>query len=362
MIGGFTFDGVDIDSLHLEYAPDNSNTYVYKPTQGVIHDETVEGHDGGYFYGVTLQPKTFVLRCIYQDEEINYGILTRIYTVFKQGRSGKLVFQKRPWCWYSATVVSVDTSQMLNHMNGIVTITMKAYYPFARSDFWYIDNTDDNFKVILDNSAYMVGSAWEYSDEMISQGDTLDSTTTFSIINAGTAPAKLSISIAGDVGSGVYVYNKTTKQEMMFVGITKANTTNVGKYIVTDCLNAKTLITNGTISNPGYLYHNYGFIDLAPAYPIVRDIKISSTQNGSVIHSDHAFTPNMVDKYIYTNNNGFHSKIVSYVDDSTIYVNSSTPTLDNESASVFDVNEIVVSPVDTMELTKLKFSFKPTFA
>lgn len=362
MIGGFTFDGVDISSLHLEYAPDNSNTYVYKPAQGSIHEETVDGHDGGYFFGFTLQPKTFTLRCIYQDEKIADGIMTKIYSVFKQGRSGKLVFQKRPWCWYVATVVSVDTSQMLNYMNGIVTITMKAYYPFARSDMYYIQNNEqENVQDILSNSAYMIGDAWAYDPEIV-QDDSITSNTTVYVINPGTAPAKLAVGIAGDVGSGVSLYNKTTEQDMMFIGITKAITTNTNKYVVSDGINAKTVLTNGTVSSPGFLYHHYGFIDLAPAYPITRDIEVNAITGSSIIHSDGMFTENMVGQYICLNDNSFKAKIARVEDSSTIYVESNVPDLSNAKASVFTINEIVVAPIDEMEITKLNLSFKPTFS
>ena len=132
MIGGFSFCGVDIDTLGLEYAPDNSNTYVYKPSLWNMDEDSFESHDGGYFYGTSVRPKDFSLRCIYQDTHVGHGGMTKLFHLFSRGKTGRLIFQKRPWCWYTATVVSVDISQMRNYMNGIVTINLRAYYPFAR--------------------------------------------------------------------------------------------------------------------------------------------------------------------------------------------------------------------------------------
>lgn len=60
MAGGFSFCGVDIAKYGLYYAPEDENTYVYGSGEYATHDETFDGHDGGYWYGTTLQPKEFV--------------------------------------------------------------------------------------------------------------------------------------------------------------------------------------------------------------------------------------------------------------------------------------------------------------
>ncbi len=171
MTGGFTFDGIDIADLGLEYVPDNQNTYVYKPSQWNMNEESFDGHDGGYFYGTTVKPKDFTLRCIYEDSHVNSGGMTRLFHAFKRGRTGRLIFAKRPWCWYVTTVVSVDISQMTNYMNGVVTINMRAYYPFARTDKTYITDEDATTLIepggptceedLVANTAMLKGIAWD---------------------------------------------------------------------------------------------------------------------------------------------------------------------------------------------------------
>ena len=93
MKGGFSFCGVDIADIGLEYAPDNKDTYVYKPGEAEVHEEIFDGHDGGYIYGATKRPKEFILRCYFEDKNIAEGIMARAYNLFKIGKSGKLLLQ-----------------------------------------------------------------------------------------------------------------------------------------------------------------------------------------------------------------------------------------------------------------------------
>ena len=104
MVRGFIFNGVDVDTIGLEYAPAMSNTFVHGESSFKTHTETNDGADGGYYYGETVQPKTFQLRCFFEDTFINSGVMTRIEALFRRGKTGKLIFKERPWCYYIATV------------------------------------------------------------------------------------------------------------------------------------------------------------------------------------------------------------------------------------------------------------------
>ena len=88
MTGGFSFCGTDIATIGLEYAPELENTYVYKPAKARIHEETFDGHNGGYYYGSSLEPKEFVLRCYFEEKEIDRGLMARVENLFREGRSG----------------------------------------------------------------------------------------------------------------------------------------------------------------------------------------------------------------------------------------------------------------------------------
>lgn len=133
MQGNFTFCGVDVATLGIRYAPDMTGTYVYTQTWNPSV-QTFEGFHGGIYYGETVQPKEFRLRCYFEDQNINEGVLDRVWNLFSHGRTGRLVFKERPWVWYIATAGGVDVSQLRNYRNGFVTIILRAYCPFARCD------------------------------------------------------------------------------------------------------------------------------------------------------------------------------------------------------------------------------------
>lgn len=144
MQGGFSFCGIDIADIGLEYAPELADTYVFSSKDYSVQQQTFDAHDGGYFYGISVQPKKFTLRCIYQDTHINEGIITKIERLFRRGRTGRLIFKKRPWMYYVATVTKCNVSTITNYLNGIATIEMTAYYPYGRcDDLFYPDNTPD---------------------------------------------------------------------------------------------------------------------------------------------------------------------------------------------------------------------------
>lgn len=359
MQGGFSFCGVDIAELGLEYAPDNVNTYVFKPSDYKLSEQIFDAHDGGYYYGETVQPKIFTLRCIYQDEHVNGGIISNVSRFFRRGRTGRLVFQKRPWVWYGATVVNVNVSQMLNYMNGLVTITLKAYYPFGRTDMEGYEEGYEYLEALKSNSA-MLPSGVMPETKVIEDGQELTTQTIVPLLNAGTERASVAIEIAGDVGEGVLINNPSTGQSCRFVAMSKAATTNAGKYVVCDGLNGKTVLTDGTDSELSYLYHDYGFIDLEPAYPIIRDVSVSYTSGSALVRAEEdVFGEDSKGKYLYYD--GAWRKIASVVNSKEANVLPSPSVSGSEKTNIVQMNELVVTPVASMSLTRLNFVYKHTF-
>lgn len=221
MQGGFSFCGTDIAELNLEYVPDNANTYVWAGAQGKIHEQAFDAHDGGYFYGVTTGIKTFTLRCIFQETHINEGILTKVETFFRKGKTGRLIFKKRPWVYYVATVTDIQVGNITNYLNGFVVIQMKAYYPYGRSDdLFYPD--DAEYKDNIAANSNMLPASMAMTTSAIADGKTMTVQTEVPLYNGGTEAAPVAIEIAGDVGDGVIITNSSTGQKCSFVGITKA--------------------------------------------------------------------------------------------------------------------------------------------
>lgn len=378
MFGGFTFDGIDIDKLDLEYAPDNANTYVHKATASTISEQKFEGHDGGYYYGETAQPKDFILRCFYSGKNVTEGLMSRIYQVFRIGRSGKLIFKHRPWCWYVATVVAVDCTQLLNYANGFVTITLRAYYPYARTDMFSIPEFTDWEKDIKLNSGLFLDPTripyYKVQNGKKIVGLTLNSPltqqTNMLLYNPGTERAKVAIEIAGDVGNGVVIANKTTGQKCKFVGISRDITTNVNRYVVADSLNNKVVLTGGNVSTQlAFLYHDNGYLELAPGCPIVRDVDIHTSNNGlnkiyldKIIDEESIFST-IVGKYFWIGGNDPWRKITDYDDENLVITTENFMTANQHiTTDIVNMNEIVITPVSTMSLTRLNFVYLPTFS
>lgn len=365
MKGGFSFCGVDIYDLGLEYAPENKDTYVYKSAPSKIQEQIFESMDGGYFFGVNIQPKDFTLRCYYEDKHIKNGLMTKIYNLFRVGRYGKLIFKDRDWCWYNATVTSVDATRMLNFKNGIIQITMKAYYPYATTDFYYLSRNILNRADILNNSAMLTDESMMPQMQFGSVKNPITDEMEILLYNPGTEPAKLSIEIAGDAGQGVSIINNTTNQECSFIAFNKEITTDANKYIVCDSLNGKTVITDGTNSELAFLYHDQGFIDLESAYPVDRKVKIHIDSGSNYFTTDYHFIYDVVGKYVYVNNKWY--KITSSEDDKYFIDDYFEFDFDGIS-TVALLNRLTVfhksnsDSEENMSLTRLNFAFIPTFA
>ena len=367
--GGFSFCGVDIADLGLSYAPEKENTYVYRPTEGEVHEETFDGHDGSYFYGVSKKAKEFVLRCYFEEETIDHGIMERIYHLFRTGKSGKLIFSRRPWCYYYATVTSVPHPELSNYMNGLITITMKASYPYARSDFMYSQpyyNDNILYNETIDNSMYH--ELIMESTAMVDRACMVPKTTftepelnkTFILHNPGTEYAPVSIMISGDAGMGVTIRNSTTKQECKIIAMDAAHTSDVSKAIYVDGLNGNTSVVsvdNTTSPTPGFVYHDSGFISLVPAYPCIRNVFINRVV-GTTVDLASRIYDDVVGKYIYL---GEWVKILD-ADEQSLkipkfsYGDYSKPTI------ITEMNELEIIPVDTASIDYISFIYKPTFA
>ena len=371
MKGGFSFCGVDIADIGLEYAPENKDTYVYAPAMAEVHEETFDGHDGGYAYGAYKQPKEFILRCFYQDEHIAKGVMAKAFDLFRVGRKGMLIFKRRPWCYYYATVTNIDKSEMYSYLNGLFVVTLKAYYPYARG--LEINNklftnliTDPYHNEIMENTALL-----DYEGMLPPTTFNAAPDGTVLLFNPGTERAKVSLIISGQVGNetddGVKIVNETTQQSCRYV----AFNTSENDYIYTDGINGKTVLDHNGEKELAFLYHDYGFIELEPSFPSIRNLYASYTNNtvniANALYDEPDESKWYIDKYIFLGEKsdentmtGNWRKIVSVPDKHTIIVQGNTGS-GSHRTTVALMNEITVTPQNT-EISKLSFIYKPTFA
>lgn len=362
--GGFSFCGVDIAELGLSYAPELENTYVFHQAEVNVHEETFDGHHGGYFYGVSKQPKEFTLRCYFEGTSIDRGLMERINHLFRVGKSGKLIFCRRPWCYYYATVTSLPHPELNNYLNGMITVTMKAYYPYARGDEMYynIQNTSANqyfqkeyHDLVMESTAVLEASnmvpTMSFSNVRAAR--------TFLLHNPGTEYAPLSITASGNVGLGVIIRNNTTKQECKIVAMDKAHTSNIQRYVYIDGINGCTSLIGGVNPEPAFLYHDSGFIYLAPAYPAHREIFVLEAAAG-VITLVNTLTDNVEGQYIFLNN--AWCKITEQIDEQHIRIDTEIDMDSTDRTIITQMNEMEIIPLSTIDLTHLSFSYKPTYA
>lgn len=383
MKDGFSFCGTDIETIGLSYAPELEDTYVYKPAATRIHEETYDGHDGGYFYGSSKEPKEFVLRCYFEEKEIDRGVMARIEHLFREGNSGRLVFHRRPWCYYYATVTNLDTTGITNYMNGFVKVTMKAYYPFARADIMYATRQNKDYYRIMENTAMFENEAM-VPPTVFCQNEPITEAKSFVLANPGTEYAHVGIEIAGDVGRGVTITNHTTKQTCKFVAMSESEFDGELNFVYLDGLNGKSIAVKDGFSSLSFLYHDEGYIQLAPSFPAKRNIFVT-TQNGNVITINKLYDRNrgetkdtaeaeLKGKYLWLNN-GWHEITAVGTEDETeefnaangsyehrLFLKDRVPDGLSETSMICGMNLITIEPVSEMKLTRLKFIYKPTFS
>ena len=412
--GGFSFDGVDIADIGLTYAPEIGNIYVYKPAAYKLHEQAFDAHDGGYYYGNTMQPKDFSLRCIFEEQSVLDGVMTRIDWLFKRGRTGRLVFAKRPWLWYTATVVGVNTSGLTNRENGVIVVQMRAYYPYARSDQYYTDReyTEEELKVmqgtqledaleknrvirdIRANSAIAYAPLIQPSEDLHNNGRSnsnnqvaydftfgntdathfmTENLERFPVINPGTERAAVCVEVGGTFSKGLTITNHTNSQVCRFVG----GVSDRAQYIQCDAL-------NGRVSRHGsdgdvtldYLYHDYGFMYLEPAgLPLYRsngeiELQSSGTGESSFTLSDGVTLPVSPNGYwIYDENKGDLWQIGTMIGSKIFvknnpYARSLTDSFRLTEWMIIRANEISIKKGNdgNMRLHRMRFVFKPTFS
>lgn len=356
MKGGFSFCGVDIASLGIEYAPELEDTYVYKPAEAEVHEETFDGHHGGYFYGATIKPKEFNLR-VFFEENIDRGLMAKVYNLFKIGRTGRLVFQRRPWCYYNATVTAVDDSNLLSYLSGTIKITMKCAYPFGRSDMnsardLVVLRTDNDYFKAIENTAFLEKIETVPPVEFESLTEPKD----IVLVNPGTRRSPVCIVVSGDVGEGVEITNRTTGQSCLIIGLTKDITTNAGKSLYVDGMNGKVVLSGNNKSEAAFLYHDKGFIELESSFPAIRHIFVNHGRYS--VSTIIKFEDNVEGKHMFIDNRWV--KILKQTDTNHMTIDTSVSE-GTSNTIILGMNEVHIEPLSTMDIS-LKFIYKPTFA
>lgn len=276
--GGFTFCGVPVKNVGLEYSPELSQTYVYRPTTSNIMADTFEAHDGGYYYGHARQPKVFTLKCYYFLTEIRSGLMKNVYDLFRIGKRGKLVFDKRDWLYYEVVITKINSEEMYNHLNGIITIEATAYEPYGYTDTTYSQVEDVKLNSNIPNT----------SKELITLAGSLPTTSqagtsTIELINYGTEPSPLIFGYKSNTDNtnapAISMYSQTTNQLLEMYACTFSSAAHF-LYIDGQSGKVYTAASSGVGVSPAFYYHKRGFITLVPADRLT--VKGSLASDGTI--------------------------------------------------------------------------------
>ena len=357
----FTFNGVSCGEFGLRYAPDIRDMYVWRPTTSNIHSQTFDGHHGGYFYGATKKPKEIVLRMFFEESKITEGILSQVESFYRVGATGKLVLGRRPWVYYNATITSYDDTQLTNKFNGMITIRMQCFYPFGRCEFLNLDQNDPYYDDIVANSNMFVNMTGAFPIEYTN----LTAETQLHVMNPGNETADVALEIAGDVGQGVLIENRTTGQTCKIVAMSAAETTQAGKYYVCDSLNGYCYLTNGTDKEMKYLWHDRGFVQISPAKTLASNlhgqliIDMQTDQLGLEI--DKPLSNDVIGKYAVVQNKPYK---ITRLENNSIYLRGfigEGVITSYDNIRIVDTDDIWITPITTMSIDRLKFVYSPTF-
>ena len=301
--------------------------------------------------------------------------------------------------YYNAVVTDFDDRDLKSYLGGLITIRLRAYYPFARSNQMWIGHNDPNEKQLKLNTGMLTADQEDalpiLSPIRIADNETLTEATSFYLYNPGTERADVCIEIAGDVGAGVTIRNETNGQEVKVIALNSTNHT--GKHLMIDSLNGKVYFANDSddsFDRYGYMYHDHGYLQLESAFPIWRpewnnddDICPCAEQlDDSFMYSDQikdgSFgavydTDGVVQRATVKEYNTLNGLKVQYdsvdeggtspvIGEGTIGEmvpgDSSEPVYNDDYSIVGRFNKITVTPDTTMALTRLNFWYDPTFA
>jgi hypothetical protein len=169
----------------------------------------------------------------------------------------------------------------------------------------------------------------------------------------------VAIVLSGDAGEGVTITNHTTNQKARFVSFTQEDTTLAGKHIICDSLNGKTVLSDGTTSERCFQYHDYGFIDLEPSFPIVRDAYVMYTAGSNrVVIIGVDSSEDAVGRHLLIDDSWI--KIIG-VDGDSFVVSKEMQSSGACYSDIVAMNEINIELEAGAHLSELRFVYKPTF-
>lgn len=259
---------------------------------------------------------------------------------FYRARTGKLIFDDRPYVAYDVTVSSIVEGNLYNGKDATLTIKMKAHQPFGKMLYKAISDYDADgaHKTTgIIEEQYMPAAPKKAGD--------------YIIYNPGTEYADTVIRIAGTAPNGVTIENRTTGAVCKLLAIPAPP-----DCLVLDSETGDVYLGSDT---DGHCFevHDEGYIRLAPCTPYQRDMVISYTSGSNKItFSDYAITEDNVGQYILLAGSWY--RIIAVTNASTAVLNASMSKSGAESTIIATMNEITIT-ADGANITTLEIDYTP---
>lgn len=251
---GFTYNGIHCSRFGLYYIPDESDLWFNDPEYNVYQTD-ISWKNGGYYYDSKAKNRTFTLKCGF--EEIDVATRQKIKQWVKMGTSGKLIFDDMPFVFWNVRPGKIPVGNWYLDTNdshsGTVTITFTAYEPFG-----YLTRKS-NASGADDDGASDYCNMISYS-EMPS--DPTISSTSFNVYNPGTEECGLTIEISGSASNPIRLFNDANKSQCV---LSSLPTRDMHLFIDGDTGYIGVSVNGTTPGANGYVYHDKGFIKLAPS-------------------------------------------------------------------------------------------------
>ena len=266
-------------------------------------------------------------------------------------RTGRLVFDDRPFVYYDARVAKVvegktyTTGHEHKYGNeslyrGTLTITLKADDPFGKMT--YVSYKDND----IDNAMARCGIISEEEMPAAIQAKAGE----YLVYNPGTEPADTIIRIAGDAPNGCTITNRTTGDVCTLIALPSSG------YLEIDSDAGSIVHLPSQPEEYAFEYHDYGYIRLAPSIPYERDVAVSYINGSNQIEFMLLdLAPHNVGQYIRLN--GEWVRIISVSGKSAV-INKFMNVTGSEYTMLATMNEISVEG-EGATLTMLEMEYVP---
>jgi len=332
-MAGFSFCGIHCSQYGLEYIPSNEDMIPFTP-EFDMKEESVTGRYGGYQYGDTIKIQERKLECVF--EELTDADMEKIIQWVHHGRTGKLVFDDRPFAYYD--VASAKRPTGVSYVagtkpdgtpcrSGTITFTFHLYEPFARMKSMCVDTLD------TENMASYTGAVSEEAMPPCEHDGTGD----FLLYNPGTETAALDIIITGPATDGLTITNHTTGDVCRVNSFTSA-TSKLGIYGETGA------VKYGPAANEeyGFEFHNDGYVSLAPCIPYTRNVNLAYTSGSNIVTAfSYIFQEEDVGRYVLLNNKWY--RIIYIQDDAHAVISEFMKASGSEATIITCMNELEVT-------------------